>query len=126
MSKNETPLTRKYWKEVGGTLIEEFPAVRRTNTNGPRLIDGVIVSNGVNRIAKADEIDIAGKDIIVVQTKASRLNMYLMGQVIFSKELMKRFKPKSIKSVAVCTRTDSVLEPLLLAYDDVEIVVYEA
>jgi len=27
MSKHETPLTRKYWNEIGGTLIEEFPAV---------------------------------------------------------------------------------------------------
>ena len=109
---------------MGGTLIEEFPAVCRTDTNGPRLIDGIIVLDGANRIAKASEIDICGKDIIVVQTKASRLNIYLIGQVIFSKELMKPFKPRSIRSVAVCTRTDSVLEPLLLAYDDVEIVVY--
>ena len=26
MSKRETPLTRRYWREIGGTLIEEFPA----------------------------------------------------------------------------------------------------
>ena len=33
MSKRETPLTRRYWQEIGGTLgtlIEEFPAVRCT------------------------------------------------------------------------------------------------
>ena len=29
MSKNETPLTRLYWESIGGTLVEEFPAVRR-------------------------------------------------------------------------------------------------
>ena len=27
MSKHETLLTRRYWKEIGGTLIEEFEAV---------------------------------------------------------------------------------------------------
>ena len=31
MSKRETPLTRRYWREIGGTLIEEFPAVRCTS-----------------------------------------------------------------------------------------------
>ena len=31
MSKRETPLTRRYWQEIGGTLIEEFPAVRCTS-----------------------------------------------------------------------------------------------
>tara|TARA_Y100001970_G_C13899964_1_gene683125 strand:- start:530 stop:643 length:114 start_codon:yes stop_codon:yes gene_type:complete len=33
MSKRETPLTRKYWESIGGTLIEEFPAVTRGDTN---------------------------------------------------------------------------------------------
>jgi hypothetical protein len=125
MSKHETPLTRRYWNEVGGALIEEYPAVKQSKTNGQRLLDGVIVLGEEHRIVKAHEIEIEGKDIIVIQTKANRLGMYLMGQVIFSKELMKPFKPKSIKSVAVCTATDSVLEPLLLAHDDVEVVVYD-
>ena len=29
MSKRETPLTREYWQSIGGTLIEEFPAVTK-------------------------------------------------------------------------------------------------
>jgi hypothetical protein len=41
MSKLETPLTRKYWKRMGGTLIEEFPVVKRSKTAAPRWIDGV-------------------------------------------------------------------------------------
>ena len=32
MSKRETPLTRKYWKSIGGTLIEEFPAVGKNDS----------------------------------------------------------------------------------------------
>ena len=34
MSKLETPMTRWYWKQVGGTLIEEYPAVRRSKGVG--------------------------------------------------------------------------------------------
>lgn len=125
MSKHETPLTRRYWKSVGGTLIEEFWAVPRGSDHGPRILDGVIVLDGPHKIAKKGEVDIRDKNIIVVQTKASRLGMYLMGQAVFSKELMKRYKPRSIKSVAICTRSDSVLEPLLKRFNDVEVVVYE-
>jgi hypothetical protein len=34
MSKLETPMTRWYWHQVGGTLIEEFCAVRRSGSCG--------------------------------------------------------------------------------------------
>ena len=124
MSKRETPLTRKYWKSVGGTLIEEFPAVRSSKTNGRRLMDGVIILNEETRIAKANDVEIEGKDIIVVQTKANRLGMYLMGQALFSKELMLKFKPKSIKTVAICVKDDLVMRALTNKYK-IEVVVYE-
>ena len=123
MSKLETPLTRRYWREVGGTLIEEFPAVRRRLGCGQRLIDAVIIPDGPFERRKANQVDITGKDIIVVQTKANRLGMYLMGQAVFSQKLMERFKPSSIRSVAICTRSDEVLEPLLKE-TGVELVVY--
>jgi hypothetical protein len=39
MSKHETPMTRWYRQQTGGTLIEEFVAVRRSATCGLRLLD---------------------------------------------------------------------------------------
>ena len=89
MNKHETPLTRKYWQSVGGTLVEEFPVVRRSSTCAQRLLDGLIVLDGSNRIARADEIKVEGMNVIVLQTKANRLGMYLMGQAFFSRELIK-------------------------------------
>ena len=99
MSKKETPLTRAYWKNIGGTLIEEFPAVRATKDNGPRYIDAVIILGEETKKAKFKEVKIKGKDVICVQTKAGRLGMCLMGQALFSEKLMRRFEPRSIKSV---------------------------
>ncbi len=124
MSKLETPLTRRFWQETGGTRVEEFPAVRRSKTNGVRLLDGLIVLGGERRIARPDEIEIAGQHVIVVRTKASRLCMYLAGQALFSAKLMERFEPASVQSVAVCTKGDSVLEPLLEQFG-IRVVVYE-
>jgi len=112
MSKYETPLTRRFWDEVGGTLIEEFPAVLRGKNNSQRLMDGVIILDSETKIASWKDISLKNQDIIVIQTKAHRLGMYLMGQAFFSKELMKKFEPKSIRSVIVCTKDDSVMRPL--------------
>lgn len=124
MSKHETPLTRRYWEEVGGILIEEFPAVLRGSGNAQRLLDGVIVVGEPKRIAKAPEVSIKGKDIIVLQTKANRLGMNLMGQAIVSKKLMEKFEPRSIRSIAICSEGDSVLEAFLSDYG-IELVIYE-
>src|SRR4051812_41576132 len=121
MSKLETPLTHAYWKKVGGTLIEEFYAVHSSATCGKRIIDGIIIRGGENHIAHASEVSLEGKGIIVVQTKASRLGMYLMGQALFSAELMKRFKPKSILSVALCLQDDSVLRPIFESYPNMKV-----
>jgi len=51
MSKHETQLVERFWKETGGTLIEEFLAVKGTINKGRRLIDGVIIKGGL--IAKS-------------------------------------------------------------------------
>ena len=70
----ERPLTIRYWQDTGGTLIEEFRAVRRGKDHGSRLLDGVIVLDGQNRRLENKDYDsneIEGKDIIVVQTMMS-------------------------------------------------------
>jgi hypothetical protein len=123
MSKHETPMTRWYWQHVGGTLVEEFCAVRRSPTCGIRLLDGVIVKGGELRIARQSEVAIEGKDIIVVQTKAERLGMYLMGQALFSAQLMKRFRPRSVESVALVAQDDDVLRHLFEQYEGMRVVV---
>ena len=123
MSKHETPMTRWYWRKVGGTLIEEFVAVKETPTCGRRVLDGVIIPEGEFRIAHQSEVSLEGKDIIVVQTKASRLGMYLMGQAFFSAQLLQCFKPRSVVSVALCSQDDSVLRPLFEQYPHMQVVV---
>ena len=125
MSKHETPLTRRYWQSVGGTLVEEFPVVRRSATSAQRLLDGLIVLDGNNRIAKAEEVTVEGMDVIVLQTKANRLGMYLMGQAFFSRELVKAFNPKSIRTVAICAQDDSAMNTLCEQFQ-IEVVIYQA
>ena len=108
----------------------EFPAVRKRkgDNHGKRLLDGLIIVGGETRIAKAKDVEIEGQDIIVVQTKRgrlhSRLGMNLLGQAFFSRELMKRFNPRSIRSVAICTGSDDILGPIAEKFG-IEVIVYD-
>jgi hypothetical protein len=87
MSRLETPMTRWYWAQIGGTLVEECCAVKRSNGCSVRLLGTMIVKGGEPRIARQAEIDIAGKNIVIVQAKGKRLGMYLIGQAFFSAQL---------------------------------------
>ena len=112
MSRHETWRTRKYWESNGGLLIEEFLAVRRADGQGKRCLDGLIVLGEEKGIHKGTSFDIKGKDVIVIQTKKNRLGMYLLGQAYFSKFLIEKFEPKSIRAVAICGKGDTVLEKI--------------
>jgi hypothetical protein len=117
MSVRETPMLLRYWEQVGGSLIEEFPAVIKGPGRGWRWIDGVILPDDPDRERKPEKqaFPIQGKKVVVVQVKATRLTMSLMGQTLFSIDLIESFQPESVKAVALCTATHEVLEPLLRA-----------
>lgn len=119
MSLNETPMTRWYWREIlkQGTLIEEYVAAERAedDSNAPRFMDGPF------EISHDVRMDITGKDVVVIQSKNKRLGMYLMGQAIFSRELILKKGAKSVRSVAVYRKDDKVMRELLLAYPGIEV-----
>ena len=117
-------MTRWYWQRIGGTIVEQFPEVKRSGTCGQRLTDGINIKNGQHIIARPGEINLGSKDIIVIQTKAARLGMYLMDQAFFSARLMESFLPRSIESVALCLDDDSVLRPLFENFPNMKVVVY--
>jgi hypothetical protein len=122
MSKHETWRTRKYWQSVGGLLIEEFIAVKGSKEQGVRPVDGLIVLGEETKIYEGNTYDIAGKDVIVIQTKKQRIGMYLLGQAYFSKLLIEKHNPKSVKSVAICGRNDKVMQELAEKHN-VEVIV---
>lgn len=130
MSLNETPMTRWYWREVlkQGTLIEEYVAVDRAedDSNAPRFMDGLVILDGPFEISDDVRRDVQGKDVVVIQSKNKRLGMYLMGQALFSRELLLKKGVKSVRSIAVCREDDKVMRPLLLAHPGIEVVICPA
>ena len=126
MSKLETPMIERFWEKAGGTLILEFQAVPRSEGAGRRLLDAVILPDLPRKKAHWSDVNLAGQRVIVVQAKAHRLGMYLMGQAIFSARLIQhRFAPASVRSVILCSKDDTVLREYLAPYPEVEVVVDE-
>jgi hypothetical protein len=124
MSKKETPMTLWYWNELGGQLVEEFMMVKKSEGSARRLLDGLVILNkNKERLPVGYKPSIEGEDIVVIQAKNSRLGMNLMGQTLFSKELMLRFKPRSVISVALCSKYDKVLGPILENHASCKVVV---
>ncbi len=107
-------MIRSYWNGIGGTLVEEFQIVARTDSCARRLVDAIILRDGPRTISRLRQVDLAGRDVVVIQAKAHRLGMYLMGQAVFSAELVRRrFSPSRLKSVILCRADDSELRLLL-------------
>lgn len=128
MSRRETPMTRWYWEQVGGSLIEEFIIVTRKQGaagHAQRLLDGLIIRDGKREIITHDggNTDITGKDVIVIQTKNSRLGMCLMGQTLFSMQLVMELHPCRVESIALCAKNDDKLRPMLEQYPGCKVVV---
>ena len=98
--------------------------VHKSATCGPRYLDALILSKKERKILKPSAVTIKGQDIILIQAKFGRLGMYVMGQAVFSIELMRKFKPASIRSVILCTENDSVLRPFLSRYPKIEVVIF--
>ncbi|MCX6918433.1 MAG: hypothetical protein NTX41_03945 [Verrucomicrobia bacterium] len=125
MSKHETPMTEWFWREVlkQGTLIKEYVAVERgeDDSNAPRFMDGLVVMDGPFKISDEIRMEITGKDVVVIQSKNKRLGMYLMGQVVFSRELLLKKGAKSVRSIAVCRKDDKVMRELLEAHPDIKV-----
>jgi hypothetical protein len=93
---------------------------------GRRLADAIVLPDREARLAdRRDRITIApGERVVVLQTKDSRLGMYLMGQTLFSAELLRRRFPEAlIESVALCTKDDEILRPLLEAHSGCRVII---
>jgi len=56
MSALETPMTRRLWEELGGTLHEEYLAVRRSRTTAARRLDGLVLLDEPFRLGSRGDL----------------------------------------------------------------------
>jgi hypothetical protein len=89
MSKHETKMTEGFWQsQARGLFFSEYPLVHRATDRAQRLVDGLILPDEPHgRGNWRDHASLTGRRVIVIQTKAERMGMYLMGQALFSERL---------------------------------------
>lgn len=123
MSKRETPMTEGFWRsQQRGTFIAEYPLVLRGPDRAQRLVDGLVLPDEPHRRARWQDFpSLAGRRVIVIQTKVGRMGMYLMGQALFSGRLALAAGAASVRSVLLCHRADAALLPLLKPFPEVEV-----
>lgn len=128
MSEQETAILERYWRRIGGTLILEFPLVKRSPTSSPRRLDGLILPDRERRVVRSrsymvEEGTTTGKvvegaDVLAVQVKPHRLDLPLLGQTFFAVRLLERLRPASVRGVALCSQDDRALREVFTAYPD--------
>jgi hypothetical protein len=136
MPKRETPMVKRYWFRVGGTLYLEYPLVRRSWADdiGARWLDGLIIPDGESRVYRWTDAAsvgytpkevVKGRHVIAVQAKyePAHLCMPLMGQALIGVELLKRFGPASVRGVALCRKDDAALRSVFEAFPNMEVAV---
>lgn len=116
-------MTRRLWEEIGGTLFEEYLAVRPSHAQGARRLDGLVLPDGPFRLGiRGATPELSGQRLVVIQTKASRLGMNVLGQALFSAEILRAARPREVRTIALCTADDEILRPLAQRYG-IEVVV---
>lgn len=109
-----------YWEEeLGGTMIEGSALLRMLEKTSR-----VVIPGGSTRTIDPFTADIEGKDIVIIQEdKYHTANLDLLGQAIFSKKVMERYNPGSIRSIALTKNGDACIERAAKLYN-IEVVVY--
>jgi hypothetical protein len=122
-------MIQEWWAQAGipGALAEEFTIVRRQAPVQVRRLDAIaVLDDGPpgRTIDRTQVPPLRGRDVVVVQAKASKLSEGLCGQAIGSIFLAERHEPASIRSVLVCAGDDPVLHPLVESHG-VEVVIVD-
>jgi hypothetical protein len=115
--QHEPPMTVEFWRSLGrGTLILEYPLVLSERDSNRRAVDALIVLDGeFIQTAWTAAPDMAGRPVMVVQTKAYRTDAALVGQAVFSPILLRRRHATigRIESVLLSPEPEPALSDLL-------------
>jgi hypothetical protein len=116
-------MTEGFWQAVvPGAFIAEYPLVRKASDRGERRVDALILPDERHGRARAvDFPDLHGRNVVIVQTKAGRMGMYLMGQAVFSARLATMKGAAHVRSILLCHDSDAALMPLLAPFPNVEV-----
>lgn len=116
-TQHERRLTLEFWRSIGrGTLMLEYPVVSGEPDSQRRAVDALVILDGeFEERPWATAPDLAGRPVMIIQTKAHRTDGTLVGQAILSPILLRRQHVAigPVESVVLTTGTAPALRELL-------------
>ena len=114
----EPKMTKAYWatRRENGVLYLEYP-IHGRRIDGLAVIDESSSEKRVETKGSPKLTDLAGKRVIVLQTKRNKLGMGLAGQTIISKTLLKQAGVEVVAAVAICLEIDEKILGALKEHD---------
>jgi len=114
----EPKMTMAYWEKrpEKGVLYLEYP-IHGRRIDGLAVIDESSSEKRVETKGSPKLADLAGKRVIVLQTKRNKLGMGLAGQTIISKTLLEQEGVEVVAAVAICLEIDEKILEALKEHD---------
>jgi len=111
-------MTMAYWatRRENGVLYLEYP-IHGRRIDGLAVIDESSSEKRVETKGSPKLADLAGKRVIVLQTKRNKLGMGLAGQTIISKTLLEQEGVEVVAAVAICLKMDEKIREALKEHD---------
>lgn len=114
----ETALTRLIWKEIGGTLYEDFPLAIRGRSHGgaPRTVHGLIDKGGPREISDRIHGNMAKKHLALVLAHSGPVGVFSTVEALAAVKLVdSHHLPRSVEGYIVCLKEDEVLRAVINA-----------
>jgi hypothetical protein len=110
----EPKMTKAYWatRPENGVLYLEYP-IHGRRIDGLAVIDESSSEKRVETKGSPKLADLAGKRVIVLQTKRNKLGMGVAGQTIISKTLLEQAGVTVVAAVAICLKMDEKIHEAL-------------
>jgi len=111
-------MTMAYWatRRENGVLYLEYP-IHGRRIDGLAVIDESSSEKRVETKGSPKLADLAGKRVIVLQTKRNKLGMGVAGQTIISKTLLEQAGVTVVVAVAICLKMDEKIREALKEHD---------
>jgi len=107
-------MTKAYWakRRENGVLYLEYP-IHGRRIDGLAVIDESSSEKRIETKGSPKLADLAGKRVIVLQTKRNKLGMGVAGQTIISKTLLEKAGVTVVAAVAICLKMDEKIHEAL-------------
>jgi hypothetical protein len=110
----------QYWRQRGGTLVTNYPLMKRDGSSASRKADALLLLDGPSRRASPAEVpSLEGQRVEVIVSVPGRNGMYSAGAALVNLELVRRRGARAARAVILCRSADAAMAEVLTGFTDI-------